>query len=227
MEQPQNVDIARKVRGLLAKAKSTASEHEAASCAAKAHELLVRYNLCLSEVLDTEQAGSDRTAKDTPTGIYDRWIRVIWTEVTRAYFCEAMVHGRRTAGSPITIIGAPHNIAVVMEMAPYLVKTVRRLARAYSDSSRYQRQFSMGAAMRLAKRLRELANSREATDVPAGATTLPALYANEGRLNREFIAENFYVRPARPSREVSYTPALSAGYATAGNISLNSQIEAA
>ncbi|PTW53550.1 uncharacterized protein DUF2786 [Breoghania corrubedonensis] len=227
MEQPQSVDIARKVRTLLAKAKSTASEHEAAAFAAKAHELLVKYNLCLSEVSDTEQAGADRTAQDTPSGIYDRWVRIIWTEVTCAYFCEAMVHGRRAAGAPVTIIGAPHNIAVVMEMAPYLVKTVRRLARAYSDSPRYQRQFGMGAAMRLAKRLRELANSRKAADGPAGATTLPALYANEGRLNREFIAENFHVRPARPPRAVYNTPALSAGYALAGDISLNSQIEAA
>jgi hypothetical protein len=120
-----------RIRKLLALADSP-NENEAASAAAKAQELLTKYNLDLIEVAAAEVAKSvrDRYIRDEVTigGKYDAglfWKRDLLSAIARTNFCRAVVW----VGVPvITLIGEPVNVEVVRMMYDYLVTTIDRLS---------------------------------------------------------------------------------------------------
>lgn len=102
-------DILGKVSKLLAKAKGTSNENEAAIFAAKAAELLAKHNL--DEAMLREH---DKSKEEGPVGAHpyegripDRWRELILQGCARLYFCQLTVNGRR-----YTLYGREHNAVV-------------------------------------------------------------------------------------------------------------------
>ncbi|EFO32477.1 conserved hypothetical protein [Roseibium sp. TrichSKD4] len=215
-----NQSIIKRIRALLAKASSTSSIHEAEACSAKAHELLAKHNLALADM--AEEEAPDRMVWETPTGMPDAWVRSVWSAVAVAYFCKPL---QRTVGSKKTIelVGAPHNVAVSIEMSKYLVTTVRKLARNFSSNSRRQRQFCNGAAAKLSVRLHDIAQAKRAP-ADGARTTLPAVYDTEKRLNEEHVARLYGELTSSRAWIPRTTYAFTAGAIAAGEIGLNEQV---
>lgn len=215
-----NNAIVKKIRSLLAKSASTSNVHEAEVFAAKAHELLAKYNLALADI--AEEDAPARECWETPSSVSDAWVRAVWAAVAQAYFCKALEHtyGRT---KKMELIGAPHNISVAVEMAKYLIKAVRRLARQHSRRTSHQRQFCNGASAQLAYRLEELMRSKQEAPSQTG-TTLPAIYDMEQRLNNDFADKKYSkigkARAWNPRRSTSYWNGVSA----ADNIGLDAQV---
>jgi len=215
-----NNEIIKKIRSLLAKSASTSNVHEAEIFAAKAHELLAKHNLSLADM--AEEEAPDRECWKTPSAVPDPWARQVWSCVAHAYFCKPIesTYGRTKT---IKLIGAPHNISVAVEMAKYLIKTVRRLAREHSHLAPHQRQFCNGASGQLAYRLQELRRAKQETPHGTG-TTLPAVYDMEQRLNDEYVNKMF----GELGKARAWNPKKSASYLTGANaaakIGLDTQV---
>jgi len=192
--------IIRRVRALLAKAKSTDNEHEAAAFAAKAAEMLQTHNLDLASIERSAGEQGEAVSEVRLNWRYcDPWRKSIARACAELYFCKIYRHhiveqnkkGTWTYRWGITIVGKPHNAAVAESMIEYLIGTTLRLMREYSSVRAEQLPFARGCGERLAARLREM--EREAKRKSAAATghatvraaeeagsgNLPALYKTE------------------------------------------------
>lgn len=187
-------DILDRVSKLLAKAKSTTNEHEAAIFADKAAELLAKHNL--DEAM-LRARDSDR--EEGPIGVHpyqgrspDRW---------------------REA-----------NAKVAMLMADYLIATTKRLAREHSPHKLDQDDFRRGCGLGLYNRMIAMhAEKATPASGPTG-TNLPALYNSEAQAISEWMATVLNVGKARKSRGMRIGAAGAAGREAAGRISLNTQV---
>lgn len=191
------VKIAERIRQLLAKARGSDNEHEAALFAEKVQQLLARHGLRMDEI-DVEQ---DQDEPVAPMKMYwkyrDPWRRYILTETARLYFCRIIYAGGEGGGSvaglyEIKIIGRPHHTVVVREMSDYLITTTLRLAREYSKMRRIRLDFERGCGGRLGDRMANLANaqlSEEPVYLASGNPgNLPALYESEREDVERFMA---------------------------------------
>lgn len=215
-----------RIAKLMAKAKGTNNENEAAIFAEKAAELLAEHNLT-EEMLrhrdaDREQGpiGGHPYAGRVP----DQWRQWILNGCSKLYFCQLIMTGR--GKKTYTFYGREHNAKVASMMSDYLFATVKRMAREYSPVKAEQNDFRKGAGLRLNQRLRELHDLQNPPQ-PVGASNpdgLPALYANEARAVDSYIAELFPNLRTGKSRPARMGAGAQAGRAAADRIGLNTQV---
>lgn len=213
-----------RISKLMAKAKGTNNEHEAAIFMAKAAEMLAKHNL--SEALLRER---DVNRSEGPIGghpykgrVPDRWRELILMGCCKVYFCK-LTSGY---GRQYTVYGREHNAVVAKLMAEYLFATVKRMAREYSPHKAEQGDFRRGAGLRLYQRLVELYNTQNAPPpVVTTGTTLPALYAGEENAVQAYM-ENLFGGglKAKAGRGMKLGSGAAAGRAAANGISLNTQV---
>lgn len=215
-----------RISKLLAKAKGTNNEHEAAIFAAKAAELLAEHNLT-----EAMLSARDATREQGPIGrhpfgtrVPDAWRERVVVGCAKLYFCR-IVFGVDARDKPLphtwTFVGREHNAKVAAAMADYLIATVKRMAREYSPITREQRDFRKGAGDRLYERL--WAKWREQNTGPATApsgTTLPALYKAEELALAEYLGDINKIK----GRGHKYGENAWDGRAAADRISLDAQV---
>lgn len=155
MSETAPIEIQERIAKILAKASRAGTPAEAAAFAAKAQELLERYNLTAADVTEAGEAGfgsGRRTDEKHRGGHYDyeRWV---WRSVARLnfclYFCHwtwverseaqqrlarvrayADPHRRRYHRTSVhKIVGRTVNVAATRAMATYLLSAVERLTR--------------------------------------------------------------------------------------------------
>lgn len=211
-----------KIAKLLAKAKGTTNENEAAIFAAKAAELLAEHNL-------TEAMVAAREANRDPIGEYlyegriaDRFRELILMGCAQLYFCKLT---KSSNGRRYTMYGREHNARVAAAMSEYLIATVKRLAREYSPSRVDQRDFRKGAGLRLYERLKELYKANMAP-VAASGSNLPALYNSEAQAVQEYINKQLGPLRSQKARPMRMGYGAMMGRAAADKISLNTQLGA-
>ncbi|WP_298981498.1 DUF2786 domain-containing protein [uncultured Roseibium sp.] len=219
-----NDEITKRIRALLAKAAGTSNVHEAEAFAAKAHELLAKHNLALADL--AEEDAPDREVWETPQGVPDAWARNIWVAVATTYFCKPL---EAEAGSKrfIQLIGAPHNVAVTVEMSKYLIHTVRRLAKRHSAASSLRRSFCNGACWQLCIRLEKIRTERQQPNTCSTGSNLPAVYETEQRRNEAHAAKLYGKMKQKRSRSTRADPSFLAGSLAAKAIGLDQQVSQA
>lgn len=198
-------DVIEKIRKLLAHSAGGVSEEEAAAYIAKAHDLLSKHNLELSQVdfADGEYMPID-FGYMLDDDYYDApWRKSVYSAAAAYSFCTYLsakrkVRGRRSKKERTigvhTFVGRKSNAIGAKIMADYVFEVSERLSReaikreSARDPDRARAfgiAFKRGCAMRLAERLREL--RRTSLNQPG----IPAIYEGEGSLAQQFIADNF------------------------------------
>lgn len=212
---------------LLAKAKGTNNENEAAIFAAKAAELLTKHNLTEAQIRMRDSTADDpvelHMAKRNNVA---KWRSEIADGCAQLYFCKLLFHK-----SKISFTGKTHNAEVCESMWNWLCSVVVRMAREYSPNKWEQEDFKRGAALRLKSRLNTLAREQymqQRQNVQAAAatgTTLPALYDSEHKAIQDYLDNRFGTIRTKKSRDLEIRGgAGAAGYDKAGEISLHTQV---
>lgn len=121
--------LARRIRALFALAKDPgASPEEAATAAAKASELLTRYNLDLARIQSQPQPAdyiNERITLRVPKGPYVRAHRTLLAGLAKYNWCK----GVNVRGTPTCfVIGARHNVETVRTLYELLAPELHRMA---------------------------------------------------------------------------------------------------
>lgn len=189
-------DIITLIQKLLALSKSS-NENEAGLAAAKAQELLFKYNLELSEI-EAAADSSEKKARKTVTKDWDsvaspknygRWKVTLVHRISRYNFCDVILYGRER----VLIVGQPHNIAAVKELYSWIGEQILRFAseacRNYTGFDRiptFRRSFLESAANTVCNRLyRQWEASKTASE------NSTALVIRHEAMVKEYIEEQF------------------------------------
>ena len=124
-----------RIRRLLALSKST-NVHEAEAAAAKAQELLFKYNIDEADVPGAQKAKStyQKVLIELGEGRAVAWKRTLLFAVARTNFCTAFFsHSIDSRGhlhrlNRMSLVGEPHNIEVVSYLLDYLSSEIIRLS---------------------------------------------------------------------------------------------------
>lgn len=218
--------ILSRISKLMAKAKGTNNENEAAIFAAKAAEMLAKHNL--DEAMLREH---DASLEQGPVGghpyagrIPDRWRELILMGCAKVYFCKLILS--KAGGKKVyTLYGREHNAVVAKLMAEYLITTVKRMAREHSAAKAEQGDFRRGAGEQLYHRLLELYKAQN-TPAPSSSTgnTLPALYNDEANAVDAYVNSIFSNLGSVKSRPMKMGASAMVGRSAANGISLNTQV---
>lgn len=162
--------VKEKIRRLLALAEHPNSNiHEASQAAAKASELMFKYNIS-EAAIPSEQKGKEqyiRQKYDLGRGKDIAWKRDLWMSLCRWNFCKGYyMHTRDSRGHlhrtpDMDIIGEPHNIEFVKYLMEYLSTEIKRLSEVlwisdgYGSSRTWKTQFCYGAVAGVDGVLRE------------------------------------------------------------------------
>ena len=156
MDRNKVVDVIQK---LLRLRDGTNSPAEAESAAAKAQELLFKYNLDMAEV-DATDTQEERLIGQEFFETGERknestWIRILYNTVARYNFCKTVYFSRERIDNPygvkIAVIGRKGNVEVVHYTVEWLIPNIRRMAdesfKVYTGSEkrgRFKRGFLVG-----------------------------------------------------------------------------------
>jgi len=159
-------EAVRKAAALLRLAARPGTAGEAAAAAAKAQDMLDRWNLTEAAVTlaghDEQQPEAPRDYYDVPEGWLDSTPRAIpW----RSILCRALcaLHGCyyfqawRGKGSSLEIVGPPAGVESVRYVYAWLVREVDRLTDQHGAGLGrvWRREFAEGAAHEIGRRLKE------------------------------------------------------------------------
>lgn len=213
-----------KIRKLLAKAKGTDNQDEAAVFAQKAHELLLRNELDLDEIQAEGQEVSEKVIGTRHKPRYDTpWFRGLAVSVAKYYMCGMVRYkiGGQRGTETYAFVGRESRTLVAAEMFGYLEKTIYRLSNEASNVGVIRRNFQKGAAVNMAYRISRMMEKVK-TDNPGN---LPALYDQAAAEIQDFFAKEKVKTLKTRALELS-GPGYHAGVAAANNISMNTQVNA-
>ena len=131
-------DYVRKLQAMMAKAASTPSSEEADTIMQMVNEMMRKHGVSL---LDLQTHLSDDPVGITDPGLHywaaDKWTRPLFSALSFLYGCRAyyIASGNKTT---ILLNGRESCRVTFTLMAPYLVKTVKRLADAAHKEGRYE-----------------------------------------------------------------------------------------
>ncbi len=186
-----NASVVEKIRKLLALADGNQNEHEREVAMQLAMDLLAKHNMTLSH-LESDMSLSSTTEVDGDFRL-DPWIRVVIRAACRLYYTEVYISERydylrwRKTNVPV-FVGTAENIAVTMEVATWLMNSIRRESnRAYRDEYE-RRSFRMGAADRIFERAIEMMEAEKKAPAGSTATSLMVVRNQLERANQEHLS---------------------------------------
>lgn len=226
-------EIIEKVQKLLALATSP-NENEAKLAAAKAHELLTKYNLSLEQVeesrLGEEYGALDKDQERTAKPIEDRYILSIlqqyfYVKVVTCVRTQKLPWGtNRKAGYKFTLIGRKHNVQIARYVYDFLFRSFRSTFIEFCKQNGFR---ASGAAARVRKGYYRglyygLAEQLEANRQKALAAEKALVVAEDKNIDK-FMEQHFgeKVKDGKPSREGQVNQAaVVAGYQEGKNMKI-------
>lgn len=245
--------LMKRIRALLAMSRGNANENEANTAARKVQELMVEYNLSLSDI--EAHGGTIIEDGDLMTSSSNPWRRSLGTAVAMSYLCDyywghvRVYTDTRERGyvrlDKHFFIGLAHNVVVAKEMFVYLVDTIERLAKKHRKAwvKLYGRRrlvddvwisaieeessFRFGCSKRIEARLME--RYHEMTNPPAGLlvhSNVPALYKGMDARLSEYMERNHndLVTIDRYAGRVGSIEGVAAGARAGDEVSLDTQL---
>jgi len=121
-------EILAKVQKLFELANSP-NENEAALAAAKARELLARYNLSISD-LEMDEANSALTPIETSVRVgkaVRNWVKGLLLHVSEGFECQHIIRRRYGSGAVLSFIGTPADAEVAAYTFQFLYRQLDNL----------------------------------------------------------------------------------------------------
>ncbi len=156
-----------KIKKLLHLADGTRNSNteEAASAAAKAQEMMFKYNLDMADVDGLTEEDAEVIGKDDYIVRANRnslgWKGILLGGICSVNFCR-VVHSGGEGSSKMTIFGKPSNVQVGVYLYEYLEREIGRLAveglqenGIFEHKAAWGRSFCMGAVHTVLRRLKE------------------------------------------------------------------------
>jgi hypothetical protein len=189
-----------KIQKLLALADGNANEHEREMAMKFAMDLLAKHNLSMSEV---QSSTFDVEIQEIFVQLrLDPWVRFILTAACKLYYTDFMMRPvyknyNRKEYHPV-LIGTEENVKVTIEMASWLMNSVRIESNWLFDEAYERRSFRLGASHKIYERALTFIqeekdqNAGTVTGTGAGNTTGTSLMVIRNKLekaNAEHIAK--------------------------------------
>ena len=163
------------IKALLAKAASTDNPHEAEAFAAKAYALMDKYQVDANMLVDAgDEVGH-------AAGYTTKEKKPVWQNrvayATGLYFGCDCIHSYNGGGTETVFFGRESSRVTALEMLPYFIGTINRLAREMvaRGEAVHQRATANRIGLEFAHRLRSLAPKREEAITLAGGNALVLL----------------------------------------------------
>lgn len=223
MENQNLQAIFEKAKKLHTLSERAGTPEEAANAASKLQDMLLKYNLSISEVRDhVPQEYIREEVEIMENRNHKNWVSMLFHNVAKVNQCETCYHPKK---SKISIVGEPHNIKMVHYIYGYLLFTIKSLAEQASkkvqkDKAQFKRAFCIGATITVAKRLREeLQTSQE------NNAAINALVVTSNQLVRKEFRKHFPHTKTGPSPLVKNASGLAEGKEAGKGIALKRGIE--
>ena len=182
-----------KIRKLLALAQNNKNANERDVAMQFAMDMLAKHNLSVAEIME---AGEGDT-RGVDVGEYEsdirmeRWTKDICSAVCKLYYCdyyttEALSVNFAFRTVPV-FIGTKENIAVAVEVANYLIKSVRKESNAAFYEPMLRRSFRQGAARRIYERAAEMIAAEKRQGESTG-TSLVVVRNNLETANQSYLS---------------------------------------
>ena len=206
-----------RIKKLQALAGDNPSESEAIAAAAKVQDLLLEHNLSMSDVDShslgepQERIGKAEYAIPNANKLTITWKSILYHGIAKINFCETIKLNNSTK---IALIGKPSNVQTVVYLADVLVRQIERMARAegqtvLSNRALYEREYCLGAAQRVLRRLREAKD--QATSSGPGMALVVASGKQVDKVFRTFFPNIRHTRSSIGGRTSGYGAGQSAG----------------
>lgn len=183
MENEKKESILRKVKKLLALSKSP-NEYEAALAAARAHELLLKYNLTLEEAGHAEEDVVFRISAGCSYKRPPAWLVELFVVVCQNFYCSP----QRGGSGELLILGGKTDVEVAKFTFGYLSEEVKRLIKIFSKrylpSRKYINDYALGACFSIKRTLDEMSRMNEARAEATGSAIVPLLSAKKDAINK-------------------------------------------
>lgn len=221
-------EVLSKVRKLFELSNSP-NENEAALAAAKARELLARYNLSIA---DLPSDGPNSTLAPTEASVrvgkaVRNWVKGLLFHVAEGFECEHIIRRRHGSDTLLSFIGTPADAEVAVYTFQFLYRQLHGFAeRALPRLRRENRGWGTaalksayldGAVKRIGERFREQTQSIRAAE----RNDCKALVLAKEQMIQNYMATAFpNIRTEYGRRRVVSAAAFEKGYSDAGMISL-------
>lgn len=217
-----------RIRKMLALANdAAATEAERDTALQMVYKLLAKHNLSMTDVAP---ARAERRTQSTELFYGRPWALTVCKAVAELFFCAYFVSPSSEKNMVHHyFVGKESNAITALEMARYLVgsirKEARRRQRELSENMTWQRSFCLGAASRLWARVKEL-QKQESEATPGTALVLANLYERERSENKGWLAEQgVSLRPRASGAKKSVdVGAYAEGQVYGNSVSLNTQL---
>jgi hypothetical protein len=223
--------VINKIKKLLSLAEGNQNEHERDVAMKFAMELLAKHNLTM-ETFDGKPA-HDKIEEVHGDFKLEPWILTTLEAACTLYYTDFYIYhdaqstrfdywtGRmitKYRNTPV-FVGRAENIAVTIEVATWLLNSVRLESnRLYKDAAS-RRSFRVGASDRLYMRAEKLVQEEKATQEAAVGNALVVLRNSLQRANDEYI-RSLHLHMVKPRRSSVYQDAYAAGDEYGSSMSL-------
>jgi hypothetical protein len=196
---PPEESITSKIKKLLALADGNQNEHERQVAMKFAMDLLAKHNLTMEE-LDGAQTQSGIQEIESMFRL-EPWIRVILDAACTLYYTDFYVSTKvvstkfdfwnfdvRSVTRDVPVfVGTTENVGVTIEVATWLINSVRLESNRLYKASALRRSFRLGAAHTLRERAHEILNSEKVAAEHTSGTALMVLRNKLQRANQEYL----------------------------------------
>ncbi len=229
MESSQHIE---KIQKCLELARRAGTEAEAQQAMDKVQVLLVKHNLSLAQVESHSKDKGEQFKQfaKRARGV-EVWHRYIYGGLSTLYFCHySYIYSQDELGRRFTvhqIIGQPSNIAIIKDLAGYLIELGHDLSMDFSQDPRERNSFRKGFAHRINCRAYaqvEKAKKSGLKDEETGrALMVLPLYTEAERQIQLYRDNNGISKPKKGKRmRVSEFSAFEHGNHAGGKVSLSS-----
>jgi len=183
--------MAQKIRKLLALADGNKNENERNSAMKLAMELLSKHNLDMAQVADSAE---DVEVVEVDAYLkLDPWIRSIMHAACTLYYTRFIMrpiyggyYGDRKEWHP-TFVGTPENIDCTMEIATWLIDSIRQESNWLFRAAYERRSFRVGAADRILERANQLIAEEKQTCGSTPSNSLMVLRNQLESANQKYM----------------------------------------
>jgi len=181
-----------KVKSLLAKAESTESVEEAASCARLAQGLLFKHRLDMADLAEHDDPIEDQVVPLEPRPFIDTWRFRLFGRIARMNGCRGYAK-TYIKGILYHMVGKRSDLSLAQYVLVYLIFQIEALCRSHAQGKgrTWANNFRLGAVDAITSKMKEAVQSakKEAKKTPVGTTALVKLDRREVEVG-EWVESN-------------------------------------